>query len=701
MFTQKGGVRINPIYATAHDAFAYFIRNSFTEVLTYETKGGILFKSKLKTGNDAAGVAIVSPYTSSRSNNPNQPVNFILFKMCLLNRDEESFTITSRSNPGSNVIELNGTTAKDFVSEIKTQLSIFNDSLDQYLEPICPSIICAKIYRSYRKKKQFLDLFLRPDYNANNPEQRRTVRPGIIEPGDAERERKMRYIFEDVLNEDLCKRQFLIDNQNQNPVPTPPWFQYGVLAMEFLQDFVTVSSLINNPIAVTPAADKEFYQKLTMYELWRLYNIGPGYLHGDNHLENAMVNTNYDYIKGRKGRVLLIDFGATFTRAEILADDRATIVISPQNLQPANNTEMDEVIDTIFNCTTPRFADYDDGLRKFKNKNWHSYQWLRSISRRGILLSSDLHNIHRGRETLKREFLGHILTANLRAGQAAAPQAVLPGTFFQLDDQNNSLFDADDGVIAAAAAVAVIGGTVIEKPKDVYSNKANKIKPFNIRFTPTKPKEFNPIKNNRFQSSVLYKQFRKDKNKSLQLTFKPPVITDTVYVTPANIPQRETNVFDILDPDYIFTTAFINSFKTDLIASNQLIIDFLTPRIDDEDQTYINTLLIENNNPEIQPPANPANPDDPIDHEGEGADDESLVPNPDYSNYTLDTNRLTRQPDPPLADVGSKRRNDDEEGNTQSRRKIGGKKSKKNVRKSKKNLKNNLRKSKKRRRQYK
>jgi hypothetical protein len=478
--------------------------------------------------------------------------------------------------------------------------------------------------------------------------------------------------------------------------------------MEFLQDFVTVSSLINNPIAVTPVADKEFYQKLTMYELWRLYNIGPGYLHGDNHLENAMVNTNYDYIKGRKGRVLLIDFGATFTRAEILPEDQATIVISPQNLQPADNTEMDEVIDTIYNCTTPRFSDYDDGLRKFKNKNWHSYQWLRSLSTTGILLSSDLHNIHRGRETLKREFLGHILTANLRAGPAAAPQAILPGTFFQLDDQNNSLFDADDGVIAAA--VAVIGGTVIEKPKDVYSNKANKIKSFNIRFTPIKPKEFNPIKNNRFQSSVLYKQFRKDKNKPLQLTFKPPVIRDAVYVTPANIPQRETNIFDILDPDYIFTTAFINSFKTDLIASNQLIIDFLTPRIDDEDQTYINTLLIENNNPEIQPPANPANPDDPIDHQGEGADDDSLVPNPDYSNYTFDTKRQTRQPDPPLASVGSKRRTeDDREGNLQYRQKIGGnkstknkpRKSKKNVRKSKKNLKNNLRKSKKRRKQYK
>jgi len=657
MFTQKGGIRINPIYPNAQAAFTYFIRNSFTEVLTYETRGGILFKSKLKAGNDVNGGAIVSPYTSSRSNNPNRPVNFILFKLCLLNRDEEDFTILSRSS-GAKVIDLNGTTAKDFVSEIKTQLAIFNDSMDQYLEPICPSIICAKIYRSYRKKKQFLDLFFEQAYDANNPEQRRTIKPEIIEPGagNAERERKMRYIFEDVLNEDLAKRQFLRTNRDNNPVPTPPWFQYGLIVMEFLQDFVTVSSLIKNPTAVTPDVDKEFYKQLTMYELWRLYNIGPGYLHGDNHLENAMIQTNYDYIKGRKGRVILIDFGATFTRNQILGRENHFNIA--QNLQPADNTEMDDVIDTIYNCTTPRFQGYNGG--RFRNKNWHSYQWLRSLSSTGILLSSDLHDIHIEREILKSEFSQHILIANLRAA-AAAPVVVPIGNFFAIDD-NNTLFDADDGAFQAP----IIGGTVINETVNRYEKKPN--------YTSIKFKIFYPKYK---KSPVLPKQqiIKKSVNPTIQFT--APATAPRAYSTPTNIPQNASNIFNILDPTYIFTTVYINSFKDDLIARNIATIAHLTTKLN-----TVNTLLFDKDDPEVQPPIHVQPAPVPI-----VLGDNTLVSNPNYDISVLDTNRPTRQPDPPVvvADYEQPSKRSRTGGNKTKTKKNNSRKSKKNIRKSKKN----------------
>ena len=47
-----------------------------------------------------------------------------------------------------------------------------------------------------------------------------------------------------------------------------------------------------------------------MFELWRLYNFG--YIHGDITLNNLMINIHYPYIEDKLGKVIIIDFGATF-----------------------------------------------------------------------------------------------------------------------------------------------------------------------------------------------------------------------------------------------------------------------------------------------------------------------------------------------------------------------------------------------------
>lgn len=601
MFTQKGGIKIRDIY-TSETAFKFFIDNAVTEVLTWKTKGGILFKSKLKAG-------IVSPYISSRSNDPEKDIQYILFKLCLLNHKSEPFVVKSRTDSNSAIIELNGTTNSEFISEIKTQLDVFNKSMDQYLEPICPSVVYTQICRSYNEKKKLLNLFIDPQYvapvfPAQPAQPARSVKPSVIEGLSQTKVNNMKYIFEDVLDKDIFRSQFKSERMNRDK--TPQWFQYGIVVMEFLQDFLPVKDFIQDTSARKPTdSDKKFYKQLTMYEIWRLYNIG--YMHGDIHLENAMLHRNYKYIKGRDGRVIIIDFGATFPITQIPGRR------PPINLNPTNPREMEQIINIVYNTTTPRFADYYGGT--FQNKTWHSYQWLASrdpTSR--VRFSTNLLPLHISREALKREFLQHQQTLS---AQNVVPLVPVVGNFFQLPAQIGGV-----NMTSKLENPTLNFTYYIKKPKKVDKDKYNNSKKIYPNYNQWKNK--NKKLYSRFDSKNTFPNLKT--SNSISSSIQPEVVnpntsTNAMSVAISSAIAASVNIFDILDPTGIFTQQYVNQFVIDIKAMNNLNIGQIDQQLSQNspvDDTVKN--LDSNIGPDdttipdipIRDPTDPGNPTDPI-----------------------------------------------------------------------------------------
>ena len=125
------------------------------------------------------------------------------------------------------------------------------ESLDQYLEPICPSIAYSHIFSSNAEKNDFL-LYLHANSLA-----------GITA------------IILDRINNDVHL----------------PNFNIGYIVMENLERFIKVSETLGDD-----PANVLMYKKMVIYELWRLYNLTGRYIHGDPHLSNFMIDINYNYL---------------------------------------------------------------------------------------------------------------------------------------------------------------------------------------------------------------------------------------------------------------------------------------------------------------------------------------------------------------------------------------------------------------------
>jgi hypothetical protein len=90
--------------------------------------------------------------------------------------------------------------------------------------------------------------------------------------------------------------------------------------MEMMEGWYLLSDVLNsnlNPFK------KIFFKNMFRYVIDRLHNIG--FIHGDPHLSNAMVNLEYPYLTNTNdlyfGRVILIDFGKTTRISQKEFDD--------------------------------------------------------------------------------------------------------------------------------------------------------------------------------------------------------------------------------------------------------------------------------------------------------------------------------------------------------------------------------------------
>jgi len=273
------------------------------------------------------------------------------------------------TSSGTRLFYQNKTSIDEFRNEVNTQITIFRTSLDVYLEPICPAIVYADIFRSYNNHDliNILDILELKSINEGN---------------------NMPISYFRMIKH-LCLTQ---------------QFHIGIIAMESFTNTVTLGEIANNPALNIPQADIIKYKCMALYEICRLFNIG--YLHGDPHMDNILIDVNYNYFNGTvigygligsgHGRAILIDFGSTFLH------NQGAIQIAP-NFEALDNFDFyGRYIEQSLLITSPRYAPGLAGTHP-------SWQWLRmpEIPNR-IDLNTGLFFLTIQRKITKMVFLIHV-----------------------------------------------------------------------------------------------------------------------------------------------------------------------------------------------------------------------------------------------------------------------------------------------------
>jgi hypothetical protein len=162
----RGGIRWIDDYDDI-SAFDFFFNNSTIKLFSMSSRGGIIFLVELKE-------RIKSPYILNRSNYPKLEVKTLMLKLCILdlkndmNQDIyyeyiESIFDDDGQPDVKNLIKLFHTSETEFVNEANYQTDIFEESLDEYLEPICPSIVYSETVSNSKKNVKLDDILSKTD----------------------------------------------------------------------------------------------------------------------------------------------------------------------------------------------------------------------------------------------------------------------------------------------------------------------------------------------------------------------------------------------------------------------------------------------------------------------------------------------------------------------------------------------------------
>lgn len=248
-------------------AIQYFLTNSSFTVLTNSSISCITLKATINNNME-------TPFKSMRSNNIDLEVKCILLKVFITNPSQSGF-INIPGRGYNNGIEL--TSISTFENEIKIQQEIYKKSFcspASIFDGICPAII-------------FYDKAVNDNYI--------TALRNLNSLG------KMTLPEQDKLNEILN----VIINNN---VP----MNISIIYMEMMENYEIAGDVFNFDVnnIIIPRDQNELYLLYSVqYEFKRLHSFG--YLHGDAHFGNVMINKNYQYFENFVGRVIIIDFGRT------------------------------------------------------------------------------------------------------------------------------------------------------------------------------------------------------------------------------------------------------------------------------------------------------------------------------------------------------------------------------------------------------
>lgn len=264
----------------------YFVRNSTFRVLTYSSISCITFVAQLAPG-------VQSPFTNTRQDSFNVAVRQLLFKFFITNEDtvrlesgiDVSMNRVYRPDHDGNV---EVATRLGFREEIRKQIDIYDKSyrdINNQMSPICPSILMA---------------------------QRNIPVEGINEIGTRITLEHEQRVFLDFCTQAIGQG-----------------FTVSCIMMEMIEGYQTYASYMSELRARQELYSRSrhvfntYRQRIHMvstfflYELDRLHQLG--YIHGDPHGGNVLINPNVHYYYSEsthpetlyQGHLMLLDFGRT------------------------------------------------------------------------------------------------------------------------------------------------------------------------------------------------------------------------------------------------------------------------------------------------------------------------------------------------------------------------------------------------------
>lgn len=217
------------------------------------------------------------------------------------------------------ILEMSATSSADFLNEIRIQTDVYKKT-NNNLEASCPPIVYSNIVNNTEKSSRALNLLSVMMKQMPNDE-----------------------------NKVFLARMNSLYEANRG-------LKLGIIAMSFAENYDTLHNVLKN---TNNAAQKIMYQYLAVYELLRLYDIG--YMHGDYHTQNILINTNYKYSNIEEvylGRALIIDYGLAF-----------------KNKHKPTNTNINDVGNTP-SIKLNIMAQERQPQTRHNAYSWPSYKWL-------------------------------------------------------------------------------------------------------------------------------------------------------------------------------------------------------------------------------------------------------------------------------------------------------------------------------------
>ena len=202
----------------------------------------------------------------------------------------------------SDILEMEATPTNDFLNEIRIQTDVYKKT-NANLEAICPPIVYSNVANNTEKVSRVQKLLSAMIKQMPNDENKVFLE-------------RMKRLYEGY-----------------------PDIKLGIIAMSFAENYDTLRNVLQN---TNNLSQKIMYKYLAVYELLRLYDIG--YMHGDYHTQNILINTNYksnNLAPQLQGRALIIDYGLAFKNKHISDDINTTssvkLHIMTQEKQPQTN----------------------------------------------------------------------------------------------------------------------------------------------------------------------------------------------------------------------------------------------------------------------------------------------------------------------------------------------------------------------------
>jgi tRNA A-37 threonylcarbamoyl transferase component Bud32 len=245
-----------------------------------------------------------------------------------------------------NSLRMNVTPSRDFLNEIRIQTEIYKKS-NSNLEAICPPIVYSNVVNNTGEKSRAQNVL------------------SVL----------IKQMPDDVHKTFLEGMKILYEGNRE--------LQLGIIVMSFAENYDTLANVMDNTHNL---AQQIMYKYLAIYELLRLYDLG--YMHGDYHTKNILINTNYKYSNEPDiytGRCLIIDYGMGFKNNYV------------------NTSSSDSVSQKLHNIAQEKQPDTEQNAY-----TWNGYKWLLDFLNSESDIDSGIGTLKESIDSFQQQMIGKI-----------------------------------------------------------------------------------------------------------------------------------------------------------------------------------------------------------------------------------------------------------------------------------------------------